>query len=72
MMYIINQVFKKAVKPKNCFLGKTNKINQLWVLLERERHTQKGRGGEKEDMTANRKEIKIIKGKSYLQLYGIN
>ena len=38
----------------------------------RERHIQKGRGGEKEDMTANRKEIKIIKGKSYLQLYGIN
>ena len=36
MMYIINQVFKKAVKPKNCFLGRTNKINQLWVLLERD------------------------------------
>lgn len=70
MMYIINQVFKKAVKPKNCFLGKTNKINQLWVLLERKRHTRRGR--EKGDMTANKKEIKIIKGKSYLQLYGIN
>lgn len=27
---------------------------------------------EKEDMTATRKEVKIIKGNSYLQLYGIN
>ena len=24
MKYIINQVFKKAMKPQKCFLGKTN------------------------------------------------
>lgn len=47
MKYKINQVFKKAMKLKNCFLGKTNKIDQLWVLLERETHTQRGRGREK-------------------------